>query len=251
MCKSFVSFVRMKMQPTIIFEDNDLIIVNKPANYLTIPARFKKELPSVYSWLQQDREDVYIVHRLDRETSGILCFAKNETSHKVLSKQFQDRIVEKLYLALVDGIPAQGEGTIDKPIAENMAQRGKMIIAKRGKASLTTYKVVEKFKSFSLVEAQIHTGRTHQVRVHLQSIGHPLAVDFLYGKREGFYLSELKGRKYHSGKEEDERPLMTRSTLHAAKLVLNHPTTDQPMVFEAPLPNDFAVVMKQLRRWGS
>ena len=88
----------MKVQPAIIFEDDDLIIVNKPANYLTIPARFKKESPNVYNWLQRDRTEVFIVHRLDRETSGILCFAKTESSHKILSKQFQEREVEKHHL---------------------------------------------------------------------------------------------------------------------------------------------------------
>jgi RluA family pseudouridine synthase len=240
----------MKVQPAIIFEDDNLIIVNKPANYLTIPARFKKESPNVYNWLQRDRTEVFIVHRLDRETSGILCFAKTESSHKILSKQFQEREVEKRYLALVDGIPSKEEGFIDKPIAENMAQRGKMIIAKRGKSSQTSYKVLETFKNFSLVEAHIHTGRTHQIRVHLEFIGHPLAVDVLYGRRVGFNLSEVKGRKYQQGKNVEERPLMSRSTLHALKLVLNHPVTNEKLIFEAPLPKDFAAVVKQLRRWG-
>lgn len=240
----------MKKQPIIIFEDEDLIIVNKPENYLTIPARFKKDLPNVYHWLQRDRTEVYIVHRLDRETSGILCFAKTESSHKNLSKQFQERTVEKRYLALVDGIPTKEEGFIDKPIAENMAQRGKMIIAKRGKPSQTSYKVVETFRNFSLLEAHIHTGRTHQIRVHFQFIGHPLAVDVLYGRREGFHLSEVKGKKYQQGKHEEERPLMSRSTLHASKLVFNHPVTNEELVFEAALPKDFGAVLKQLRRWG-
>ena len=240
----------MKVKPTIVFEDEDLIIVNKPANYLTIPARFKKDLPNVYNWLQRDRTEVFIVHRLDRETSGILCFAKTENSHKVLSKQFQEREVEKRYLALVDGVPNNEEGFIDKPIAENMAQRGKMIIAKRGKSSQTSYKVLEAFKKFSLVEAHIHTGRTHQIRVHLEFIGHPLAVDVLYGRREAFNLSEVKGRKYQQGKHVEERPLMSRSTLHAFRLILNHPVTNEKLTFEAPLPKDFAAVVKQLKRWG-
>ena len=153
-------------------------------------------------------------------------------------------------MALVDGTPSKEEGFIDKPIAENMAQRGKMIIAKRGKSSQTSYKVLETFKNFSLVEAHIHTGRTHQIRVHLEFIGHPLAVDVLYGRRVGFNLSEVKGRKYQQGKNVEERPLMSRSTLHALKLVLNHPVTNEKLIFEAPLPKDFAAVVKQLRRWG-
>ncbi len=245
-----IYFCSMKIKPTIVFEDEEIVIVNKPANFLSIPDRFKHDLPSVSKWLQQGREEIYTVHRLDKVTSGILCFAKTKESHKKLSKQFQERTVHKVYLALVDGIPMHETGTIDKPIAENMAQRGKMIVAKRGKPSLTTYKVVETFQNFSLVEAQIHTGRTHQIRVHFQFIGHPLAIDELYGRRTAFYLSEVKRNKYVQGKYQEERPLMSRSTLHAYKLTFNHPTTGEEMTFSADLPKDFSAVLKQLRRWG-
>lgn len=243
-------FCNMKVKPTIVFEDDELVIVNKPAHFLSIPDRFKRDLPNVYQWLQKSKEEVYVVHRLDKETSGIMCFAKTKDSHKQLSKQFQERTVQKIYLALVDGTPIHDSSKIDKPIAENMAQRGKMIIAKRGKPSLTTYQVVEKFQNFSLLETQIHTGRTHQIRVHLQFIGHPLAVDVLYGRRSGFYLSEVKRRKYVQGKHQEERPLMSRSTLHAYKLTFNHPISNEPMTFVAELPRDFSAVVKQLRRWG-
>lgn len=240
----------MKDKPTIIFEDEDLIIVNKPANFLTIPDRFKHELPSVRRWLEEERGEIFVVHRLDRETSGIMCFAKNAASHKHLSKQFQERTAQKFYWAIVDGVPMKEMGLIDKPIAENMAHRGRMIVAKRGKESSTTYKVLETFKGFSLVEAEIHTGRTHQIRVHLAFIGHPLMIDTLYGKRSEFLLSEIKKRKYVQGKNTEERPLMSRSTLHAHQLILTHPTSEERLTFISDVPKDFNAVLNQLRRWA-
>ena len=240
----------MKIQPTIVFEDEDVVVVNKPANFLTIPDRFRHELPNVLNWLKASREEVFVVHRLDRETSGIICFAKNSDSHRHLSKQFQERTADKIYLALLDGILLKKEGEVNQPIAENMAQRGKMIIAKRGKPSLTLYQVKEEFRSFTLVEATIKTGRTHQIRVHFQFIGHPLAVDKLYGRREGFLVSIIKGKKYRTGKGQVERPIMSRSTLHAYKLTFEHPTSGERVSFSSELPKDFAVLLKQLRRWG-
>jgi 23S rRNA pseudouridine1911/1915/1917 synthase len=240
----------MKIQPTIVFEDKDIVIVNKPARFLSIPDRFKTDLPNVSGWLKERMEEVFTVHRLDKETSGILCFAKNSESHKALSKQFQDRTAQKIYWAIVDGAMLKDEGEIHQPIAESMGQRGKMLVTKRGKDSLTLYRTVERFKNFSLVEANIKTGRTHQIRVHFQFIGHPLAVDKLYGRREGFLLSEVKKRKFQLGKGQEERPLMTRTTLHAHQLTLAHPTTGEEMVFNSDLPKDFAAVLKQLRRWG-
>ncbi|MFQ5448233.1 MAG: pseudouridine synthase, partial [Saprospiraceae bacterium] len=120
----------------------------------------------------------------------------------------------------------------------------------RGKSSLTNYKVMERFQNYTLVEANIKTGRTHQIRVHFQSAGYPLAVDSLYGGKKAFYLSSVKQRKYHLGKNQEERPLMSRSTLHAARLTFEHPRTAERLTFEAALPRDFAAVLKQLRKWA-
>jgi len=240
----------MKLKPTIVFEDEDLIIVNKPARFLSIPDRFRHDLPNVVSWLKSEREEVFVVHRLDKETSGILCFAKNSDAHRHLSKQFEERSAEKIYLALLDGTPYKEEGEINQPIAESMSSRGKMLVTRRGKPSLTLYKVIEKFKNFCLVEANIKTGRTHQIRVHFQFIGHPLAIDKVYGKRDEFLLSEIKRKKYRRGKDQEERAIMSRTTLHAYKLELTHPKTEERMAFSAELPKDFDVMMKLLRKWG-
>lgn len=241
----------MKVKIEILFEDEALLIVNKPPDLLTIPDRFDISKPNLYHLLsEQYEEKIYIVHRIDRETSGIICFAKTEEAHKHLSQQFEGRTVNKTYLALVEGKPNPPEGTIDKPIGPHPTQAGIMTVMKSGKSAVTDYKTIEVFKAFSLVEANIKTGRTHQIRVHFKSIGHPLAVDPLYGKREVFYLSEIKHRSYQLGKDQEERPLMSRTTLHAYQLTLEHPGTGERMSFQAPLPKDFQAVVNQLNKWG-
>ncbi len=218
---------------------------------LSIPDRFDPEKPNLHDWLEQHLEQqIWVVHRLDRETSGAICFAKTDEAHRILSQQFENREVEKIYLALVDGCPQPASGVIDKPIAHSVSQPGKMVVNAKGKPAITEYRVVETFKAFSLVEADIKTGRTHQVRVHLQSIGHPLAIDAVYGKRAFIMLSEIKRQAYRLGKNEEERPLMSRHTLHALQLRLEHPITNQPIDVEAPLPKDFKALLQQLRKWG-
>lgn len=235
----------------ILHADDDVILVNKPSGMLTIPARFDRSKASLQELLQAKYGTAMTVHRLDRETSGILIFARNEAAHKHLSMQFQKHSTDKFYLGLVDGVVHHEEGEIDKPIGEHPQIKGKMHITNRGKASLTFYRVLEHFKNFTLLEAQIKTGRTHQIRVHFQSIGYPLAVDALYGRREGFMLSEIKGRKFRSGKfSEEERPLMSRTALHAYRLRFDHPTTGERLTFVAEPPKDLSAVLKQLRKWG-
>ena len=239
-----------KEKPEILFEDEQLILANKPPGLLSIPDRFAPEKPNLLALLNQQYGKVWTVHRIDRETSGLICFARNEEAHRHLSLQFEQRAVEKTYLALLDGPAVPEEGTIDRPLAESQSQPGKMVVAKKGKAAITHYKVAERFRQFTLVEACIETGRTHQIRAHFESIGHPLAVDRLYGRREAFYLSEVKQKGFHLSREKEERPLLNRLPLHAWKLALDHPHTGERLVFEAPLPRDFAAVLKQLRKWG-
>jgi len=240
----------MKKKIEIIFEDEEIVIINKPPKFLTLPDRYATGINNIYGYLNSLYGKVFIVHRLDKETSGILCFAKNEDAHRELCRQFEARTVKKTYLTLVEGTPHHEEGKVDKPIAEHSFIQGKMVIAKRGKTSVTLYKILEKFKNYSLLSAEIKTGRMHQIRVHFQSIGYPLAVDSTYGRKEAFYLSEIKGGKYLLGKNQEERPLIDRSILHAHELILNHPKTGERMAFQAELPKDFAAVLRQLRKWG-
>jgi len=237
--------------PTIelIYEDEDFVIVNKPAGMLTIPDRFVPEKENLSNLLSDLMGPVWVVHRLDRETSGMLCFARNENAHRHLNEQFSNRTVDKVYSVLVEGRPLPPEGAIDKGIAPHPSIPGKMIASAQGKPSLTLYRVVDTFKAFSLVDANIKTGRTHQIRVHFASIGHPLTVDPLYGKRDAFFLSEVK-QNYNKSKREIERPIMERLTLHAARLSLDHPSTGERLTFQCDPPKDFRALLNQLGKWG-
>ena len=160
-------------------------------------------------------------------------------------------IRDRYYLAIVEGQVHKTEGEIDKPIANNMRDAGRMVIAKRGKPSLTVFKLLEKFKNYSLVEANIKTGRTHQVRIHFESIGYPLMIDSIYGRQSEFFLSQVKLKKYRRGKGVEERPLMSRTTLHAHSFAFDHPITGERVKFEVEPPKDFRAVLSQLRKWGA
>ncbi len=239
-----------RLLPDIIYEDEHLLLANKPAGLLSIPGRYDKDAHSLLGLLNQRYGKVWTVHRIDRDTSGLIVFARNEEAHRHLSLQFEERRTKKSYLALLEGRLLQGEGLIDSPIAEDPAHPGKMMVARRGKAARTHYRLLESFRFFSLVEAEIETGRTHQVRVHFASIGHPLAADEMYGRRAAIFLSDIKQRGYHLGRGQEEQPLMSRLALHAWKLEFEHPATGEAMAFEAPLPRDFSAVLNQLRKWG-
>lgn len=238
------------MDIDILYEDNELLIANKPAGLLVIPDRFNSALPSLNKMLEHKLgQQIWVVHRLDRDTSGVICFAKTEESHKYLSKLFMDRDVAKYYLGLVNGRVVPEEGRIEKAIVEHPHVKGKMVTAKRGKASITDYKVMEQWPLYSLVEFQIHTGRTHQIRVHMQSIGHPIVCDELYGDGKGFFLSSIK-RKYRlSDNDEAERPLLHRLALHAWRLEFKKADGTE-IKAEAPLPKDIAACVKQLNKWA-
>ncbi len=234
----------------VLYEDGHILVVNKPAGLLTIPDRFGNK-DSLQAALERQYGKVFVVHRLDRETSGVLCFARTEAAHRRLSMQFEQHTVDKYYHVLLDGILHHEEGEIDKPIGEHPTIAGKMAIIPRGKPSLTFYRLLERFQRFTLVEALLKTGRTHQIRIHFQSIGYSLAIDPLYGRRSALFLSEIKGKSYKSGKfSGEERPLMDRTSLHASRLRIDHPETGKRMEFTAPLPKDFQAVLNQLRKWG-
>jgi 23S rRNA pseudouridine1911/1915/1917 synthase len=238
------------MRIETLYEDDDLVIVNKPAGLLVIPDRFNAELPSLNRLLEAKAgSKIWIVHRLDRDTSGVICFAKNEETHRYLSILFQEHEVNKFYAGLVNGIVIPEQGRIESPIAEHPAVHGKMIVAKKGKMAITDYKVVEQWALYSLMQFQIHTGRTHQIRVHMQSIGHPIVCDELYGDGQPFLLSNIK-RKYRlSEKDEHEKPLLSRLALHAYRLDFVKEDGTH-VIAEAPLPKDIAACVNQLNKWA-
>ena len=240
------------MQIDILYEDNDLVIVNKPAGMLVIPERFATETSAPLNKLLEAKlgQQLWVVHRIDRPKSGALGFAKSEAMHKYLSGLFQERGVRKFYIGLLNGRVVPEEGRIEKAIVEHPAIKGKMITAKKGKASITDYKVLEQWSLYSLVQFQIHTGRTHQIRVHVQSMGNSIVCDELYGDGRPFYLSAIKKKFRLSDNEESERPLINRLALHAWKLEFEKEDGTKVSV-EAPLPKDIAAAVKQLNKWAS
>ncbi len=234
-----------------LYEDDDLIIINKPAGMLVIPDRHDAALHSLNKILQSRlKQQIWVVHRLDRDTSGAICFAKNTETHKHLSAAFQERSVHKFYTALVLGKTNPTEGNIEKPIMEHPVIKGKMVVNAKGKHSLTTYKTLDQWALYSLLLLQLHTGRTHQIRVHLQSIGHPVVCDEVYGDGKPFYLSAIKKKYRLSEKEESERPLLSRLALHASKLEFTKADGTHLLV-EAPLPKDIAACVNQLNKWSN
>jgi 23S rRNA pseudouridine955/2504/2580 synthase/23S rRNA pseudouridine1911/1915/1917 synthase len=234
--------------PTIIFEDDNFLALNKPSGMLTLPDRHDSKLPSLKQWLEARYDKIFIVHRIDKDTSGLIIFAKNAIAHQFLSKQFESRSVEKTYLGLVHGTPSAKEGTYDAPIGEHPVIKGKMAVVRKGKPSITHYSVLESIGKFSWLQFRIETGRTHQIRVHLANAGHPLVADALYGNAQPIFLSAIKHRFKLSESEEEERPLLARLALHASTLSFTAPD-GKAMSLEAPLPKDLEATLKQLRKW--
>ena len=236
------------MKYAIVHQDDHLVVVNKPANLLSVPDRHDPDSPNLKHLLADRLGEAIPVHRLDKETSGLIVYARTPEAHRALSLQFEARDVEKVYLAIVDGVPGEEEATIDEPIGLHPAKVGRMMVTARGKFARTDYKVMESFGTASLIGVQIFTGRTHQIRVHLSYVGHPLLVDRFYGKRTEFRLSELKGRRYNLKKGEEERPLLSRLSLHAQRLGFTHPGTGEWVAFREELPKDMRAVVNQYRK---
>ena len=178
------------MQLEIIFENDQFIALNKPSGLLSIPDRLGQEI-SLKDILKEKYGSIYTVHRLDRDTSGIIVFAKTEESHKELSALFEGREMEKYYVGLVYGNMMNSEGSIDAPIMEHPGKATKMMTHAKGKISLTDYTVLESFRTYSWVRFRIHTGRTHQIRVHMQHIGHSIVCDEIYGDPKPLLLGNF------------------------------------------------------------
>jgi 23S rRNA pseudouridine955/2504/2580 synthase/23S rRNA pseudouridine1911/1915/1917 synthase len=230
----------------ILFENDDLVAINKPSGMLTIPDRFNAELPSLYTSLQKQYDKIFIVHRLDRETSGVVIFAKNEATHKWLSGLFENRTIDKHYLGIVKGTPINKNETINEPIAENQHQKGAMVINKRGKPSITEYEVLDDFGIYSLVKFKILSGRTHQIRVHMKHIGYPIVCDEIYGDGKPILISSFK-KKFKLNREEEEQPILKRLGLHAYQIKFNN-QAGQLLEITAELPKDMKALLQQLSK---
>ncbi|MDA7977185.1 MAG: RluA family pseudouridine synthase [Pirellulales bacterium] len=240
----------------IIFEDDHVIVVNKPAGMVVHPARghWSGTLASALAHHCEQLSSVGgltrpgIVHRLDRDTTGVIVVAKTDAVHGKLAEQFAERSVEKEYLALVNGAAKLDSDHIDQPIAPHKTHREKMAISREGhpqaRSAKTFFQVEERLGRYTLLQAKPVTGRTHQIRVHLKSIGCPVLCDKLYGGRAELLASEIATL---SASEED-RVILARQALHAAKLSLTHPLSGERLSFEAPIPNDMVEALKLLRR---
>ena len=253
--KPIVRYQPEPMDLTVLYEDADVLAIDKPVGLPVVPDPCSLEarlLNGLLHYAQNDSPQpcrrVYVVHRLDKETSGVLLVAKNLAAARWLSTAFETRQVHKEYLAVVRGEVAQAEGEIDEPIAQHT--RGRMRLRKRrGKRALSRYRVVERFRGYTLVEVRPLTGRQHQVRLHCSAIGHPLAVDPLYGGGTALFLSEIK-RDYRPKKGRPEAPVMARLTLHAHRIEAPRPD-GTALAVEAPIPPDLARLLRTLRKYAS
>ncbi|MEL6669399.1 MAG: RluA family pseudouridine synthase [Bacteroidota bacterium] len=234
----------------LIFEDTDLIVIDKPSGLLSVPDRYIPELPNALETLSRKYGEIRPVHRLDKETSGLLCFARNQAAQRKLSEQFEQRSVEKTYLAVVEGTPAIEVGEINYALAPHPGKPGRMIVSNKGKSAISKYRIKEHLGNYTLAEIKIMTGRTHQIRVHLAAIGHPLVVDSFYGRRDKLLLSEIKGRRYRPNRSGEERPLLSRVPLHAHTLGFIHPSSQEEMSYTLDMPKDMRAAVAQLRKWG-
>ena len=236
----------MKIEEYILEEDENLVSINKPSGLLTIPDREGKEI-SLKQILKNKYGDIFTVHRLDKDTSGLVAFAKNKEAHKQLSQLFEARETIKIYNGFILGSPFEKSGTINESIAEHPVKKGLMTVYKKGKESITEYEVLENFKLYSWMQFHILTGRTHQIRVHMKHIGHPIACDELYGDGKPVFISSIKRKKFNLSKDaEEERPILSRLALHASKLKFQ--LNNKAYELEAELPKDLRALLQQLRK---
>lgn len=231
-----VSLKAQNIPIDILYEDNDIIVVNKPKGMVVHPANGNPDGTLVNAVMAICKDSLSgiggeirpgIVHRLDKDTSGVIIVAKNDKAHIKLSEQIKNHEVEKTYVTLVKGFVKENEATIDMPIGRSTKDRKKMAVNKNGKNAVTHFKVIERYKNYTLLEVKIETGRTHQIRVHLTEIGYPIVGDIVYsnGKNEW----NIKGQ-----------------CLHAKSLKFKHPISGKEMFIEAPLPEYFKKIINEL-----
>jgi RluA family pseudouridine synthase len=216
----------------IVFSDEHLLAVNKPAGLPTLVDGYNKDAPYLAGLVQRQYGRVWVVHRLDKDTSGVVLFARSADVHRALNIAFESRQVSKIYHAIVIGVPEWEELAIALPLRADGDRRHRTVIDRvEGKLAVTRCRVLEKFTHHALLEAKPETGRTHQIRAHLAAQGFPIVGDALYGGVKGA-----------------DRALVERSALHARSIALEHPATHQAIQIDAPYPIDLETALNQLRR---
>ena len=224
------------VEPAVLFSDDEVLAIAKPSGLATVPDRYDTARAHVRAMLEPRWGRVWLVHRLDRDASGVLVLARTAAAHRELNRQFEAREVDKTYLALVAGRPEWGERRIDAPLRPSGDRRHRTVVdPARGKESVTEVRVLESFTRHALIEARPATGRAHQIRAHLAWAGHPILADPLYGGPPAIEAAE---------------GIIARLALHAVRLELRHPATGAPLVVEAPIADDFAAALATLSSSG-
>lgn len=211
----------------VIHQDERLLVIDKPAGLPVLPDGWEKDAPYLVKMLEAEFGKTWIVHRLDKVTSGVMIFARTAEAHRDLNLQFENREADKIYHAIVEGEPGWKEKTAKHPLLADVGRKHRTVVNdKKGKPSETRYRVLKRYPGVALVEAKPFTGRTHQVRVHAAALGHPLLGDVLYGA--------------------SETDLIARPALHAYSLTISHPVTGERLAFKAEHPEDFVSALERL-----
>jgi RluA family pseudouridine synthase len=234
----------------VLYEDPWLIAFDKPSGLLSAPDRWDADRENLVRWVhERGSPDWFNVHRLERETSGVILFAKTRKALEITAGRFQSQDVTRQYVAITRGGPREDSGSISLALASDRNRAGRMVASPGGKPAETRFLVVTRWHRHTQLSVQPLTGRQHQIRVHLAAAGFPVLADSLYGSPQGLLLSELK-RRYKRKKDDEERPLIGRLALHAASLTVRHPETDEWLTVTSPLPHDFQVAIKYLSRFA-